>query len=344
MGNLFWENGKNTKKILLILSLILVVIALTIIISNAIVKWATASDNVIDFLGGNNSSNDIVATAENTEEEQEEEGEVEKISAVIIGLDESERLADVIMVMQFNPEDNSFKCVSIPRDLYIDFYDSKFFSIKNENNVNVRYCKLTEVYQNSKEEKEGLKAIKEIAEEIVGIQIDYYVKVDLDGFKAIVDLIGGIEVDIPRNMIYHDWSQDFHVHLEAGLQTLDSEKAEQLVRYRHGYVDGDLGRIRMQQAVLKSLCTKILEIRNPIEIFSLVKEGYKYIETDFSLLGGMKYIEYVVDLDIDNIFQEEYMVTIPTYGEKIDGLWYEMQDEYKTKEILDELFNKEDYD
>ena len=51
MGNLFWENGKNTKKILLILSLILVVIALTIIISNAIVKWATASDNVIDFLG-----------------------------------------------------------------------------------------------------------------------------------------------------------------------------------------------------------------------------------------------------------------------------------------------------
>lgn len=78
--------------------------------------------------------------------------------------------------------------------------------------------------------------------------------------------------------------------------------------------------------------------------FSLVKEGYKYIETDFSLLGGMKYIEYVVDLDIDNIFQEEYMVTIPTYGEKIDGLWYEMQDEYKTKEILDELFNKEDYD
>ena len=98
------------------------------------------------------------------------------------------------------------------------------FSIKNENNVNVRYCKLTEVYQNSKEEKEGLKAIKEIAEEIVGIQIDYYVKVDLDGFKAIVDLIGGIEVDIPRNMIYHDWSQDFHVHLEAGLQTLDSEK------------------------------------------------------------------------------------------------------------------------
>ena len=220
------------------------------------------------------------------------------------------------MVMQFNPEDNSFKCVSIPRDLYIDFYDSKFFSIKNENNVNVRYCKLTEVYQNSKEEKEGLKAIKEIAEEIVGIQIDYYVKVDLDGFKAIVDLIGGIEVDIPRNMIYHDWSQDFHVHLEAGLQTLDSEKAEQLVRYRHGYVDGDLGRIRMQQAVLKSLCTKILEIRNPIEIFSLVKEGYKYIETDFSLLGGMKYIEYVVDLDIDNIFQEEYMVTIPTYGER----------------------------
>lgn len=340
MGNIF-EN-RNHIKIILIMGLMFMIIVSTLIISNMIVKWATKSDYEINFPGGDSSNNLIAATDNSKEEKQEDEGEVKKITAVIIGLDKSKNLSDVVMVVQFNPKENSLKCVSIPRDLYIDFSDYKFSSIRGSYQVNVSYCKLTEVYQNVTDKEDAVKVTQEIAEKIVGIPIDYYVKVDLDGFKAIVDLVGGIEVEVPKRMVYHDQSQGLHISLESGLQTLDGEKAEQLVRYRSGYVDGDLGRIKMQQEVLKALCKKVLEIRNPIEIFSLVKEGYQYIETDFSLLDCMKYIEYITGLNVSTIFQEGNMVTIPTYGEKINGLWYEMQDKDKTREILEELFNQKD--
>lgn len=341
MGNYFKEN-RTIKKILLIILMIFFIIIVSFLISTLIVRLVTRSDSEINILQEQEDySNEEDNLSSDSQIEENEEVELKKLTGVIIGLDKSKALTDVIMVVQFDPKNNSFKFISIPRDMYINFYDTKYSRIRERNGVNIRYCKLTEVYQNNEDKNKSVKIIEEIAEKIVGIPIDYYVKVDLDGFRAIVDLLEGIEVDIPHNMNYDDWSQDLHIHLEKGIQTLDGEKAEQLVRNRNGYVDGDLGRIRMQQKVLKALGERILEINNPLDAYELIKEGYKYVETDFSLFDGMEYIKYLLGLDINTVFQDENMMTIPTYGEKIDGLWFQMQDKDKTRELLNELFRED---
>ena len=94
----------------------------------------------------------------------------------------------------------------------------------------------------------------------------------------------------------------------------------------------------MQQAVLKSLGIKIMEIKDSLKVFQLLKEGFQYIETDFNLLDGMKYIRYLLNIDANSVFQESNTVIIPSSGEKIDGIWYEIQDKEKTQKVLDRLF------
>lgn len=94
-------------------------------------------------------------------------------------------------------------------------------------------------------------------EDLLGINIDHYVKIDLDAFRKIVDTVGGVEVDVPQDMDYEDPVQDLYIHLDAGLQTLNGEQAEQLVRFRK-YPTGDEGRIEVQQLFLKALAEKVL--------------------------------------------------------------------------------------
>ncbi|WP_058486750.1 LCP family protein [Defluviitalea phaphyphila] len=324
---------KKDKKIFLF-SILGVFMILTIVLLKFInLNFKTLASSIEEDVVENN-------VYESKEDVQyiEEKINVEEITGMIIGMDKSKGLTDVVMVAKFDPSDSSIKLISIPRDLYINFDEPRFSSIKEKNKeINIGYCKLTELYNYTGRNEKSIEIIEEVVQVIIGEPIDYYVKVDLEGFKAIIDVIGGVEVDIPKDMHYDDYSQDLHIHLEKGLQLLDGEKAEQLVRYRHGYVDGDFGRIRMQQMLLKNLGEKVLEIRNPIKIFELVKEAFKYVETDFTIVDGIKYIKYLLDIDVNTIFKEENMVTIPTNGEKIGGLWYEVQDEEKTKEILDEL-------
>lgn len=332
-------NNNKTTKIIIFLGAITCIFGIVLIVVGFIGKiddFDTTQETISkDTLEDNKNKN----TGDNSSDK--EKPKVEEITALIIGVDESKGLADTVMIANFNPKDNTIKFISIPRDLYINFNDFRYSHIKEENDsLKISYCKLTEVYSNAGNDEKAITTLKKIAEEIVGIPMEYYVKVDLDGFRAIIDLVDGIEIDVPQNLDYDDWSQGLHIHLKKGLQVLDGEKAEQLVRCRYGYIDGDMGRIRMQQAVLKVLGKKVLGIKNPIKIIELVKEGYKYIETDFTLMDGIKYIKYLVDINVEDIFKEENMVTIPTGGEKIDDIWYEIQYEEKTKEILDKLFNK----
>ncbi|KAE9635513.1 hypothetical protein GND95_05040 [Defluviitalea raffinosedens] len=314
------KSHNNIKKIVTIIIGIIVVLGsflLFIRTSDSKGQELESDENIID---SDKIKQEIVKEDKNKDKKNHEP---QNITGLIIGLDESKVLTDVVMVVHFDPTSKEIRLISIPRDFYVDFEDPRFSSIKENNpNIKVNYSKLTEVYNRIKDKDKAVKAIKEIAEQIVGFPLDYYVKIDLDGFKAVIDLVGGVEVELPN----------------GDTQILDSEKAEEFVRNRYGHADGDFGRIRMQQLVIKSLTKKIMEMRNPVEISKVVREGYKNIETDFSLLDGMKYIQYLLDVKSEDIFQNKNMVTIPTKGEKIDGIWYEMQDKEKTKEILDKLF------
>ena len=146
----------------------------------------------------------------------------------------------------------------------------------------------------------------------MGFEPDYQVVVEWEAVGQIVDAMGGVWFDVPRNMNYDDPYQDLHIHQEKGYRLLSGDDAMQVLRYRHdndmryGYPDGDLGRIKTQQAFLTAMVDQLLKIGNITKINQFIRVFQNNVETDLSfqnilwfaqqaILGGlsMENVEFV---------------------------------------------------
>lgn len=260
-------------------------------------------------------------------------------TGLLVGFDASNGLTDVLMVGVLDTEKNEINTISIPRDLEIDFRDELFKDIKKNNPDNhVLYCKLTEVYSNAGHNDKALNDLKEIISIITGLKIDYMASINVDGFSNLIDVIGGVEFYVPERMYYRDPKQDLYIDLQEGLQFLDGDKAEQLVRYRE-YSMGDLQRIQVQQNLMITLFDKIMNIKDFSTLKDLITTSYDIFKADFGLLFALNYAEYFFNLDIKNILTSENMITIPSYGEKVDGLWYQLWDIDEAHKAVNDLLN-----
>jgi len=144
-----------------------------------------------------------------------------------------------------------------------------------------------------------------------GVTVDHYVKTNFHGFIELVDLVGGIEVDVERSMNYDDSWQDFHVHLEPGLQHLDGESAHGYVRWRKnlppprgdGKVDprGDLGRVERQQKVIKILARKALSPEYLPKLRGMITTAKKYLETTLSDRQLLSLLLFLDSLDPETL-------------------------------------------
>ncbi len=101
--------------------------------------------------------------------------------------------------------------------------------------------------------------------DLLGFPVDGYVLVDLEAFQKTVDLVRGVEFDVPMDMNYEDPSQNLYIHLQKGLQTLDGEQAMGLVRFRKGYATQDIQRTQTQQQFLKALAKAVPVRQQPDE-------------------------------------------------------------------------------
>ncbi len=273
----------------------------------------------------------------NSQEEDLEIGAVESFTGLLVGLDKSKGLTDVLMVGVLDAKKNTIHVISVPRDLEIDFSDENFRHIKKNNpNNNIMFCKLNEVYSNVGHDERAFEDLREIISIIVGRKIDYMARIDVDGFSQLVDTIGGVEFDVPERMYYSDPFQDLYIDLQPGLQMLDGDKAEQLVRYRH-YKMGDLQRIQVQQEFMVALFEKIMDIKDFSKIKELATKGYSMFEADFGLIFALKYAGYFFEQDLGNILNTANMVTIPSYGEKIGDLWYQRWYLEEANQVVEDL-------
>ena len=117
---------------------------------------------------------------------------------------------------------------------------------------------------------------------------------------------------------------------KPGLQHLDGDKAEQLVRFRSGYIQKDLKRIQVQQDFLKELFKKVKNSSVLLKSMpSLLTTCFKYVDTDFNLLNAIEYSKYINDINFENISME----TIPGEG----GSYFDI-DEEGTKEVVQRVF------
>ena len=188
---------------------------------------------------------------------------------LVSGLDDDNGGSDTNILVRFDAGNKRIDLVSLPRDTLLHN------EYKN-NKLNFAYA------------KGGTELLQSEIENLLGIPVDFYVTVNLKGFIALVDQIGGVDFEIPCDMDYDDPYQNLSIHFKKGMRHLNGQEAMEVVRFRHnndnsGYGGRqDLGRIDTQQAFLKAVAKQLLQVGNVKNIPALVDIFYTYVKTDLT--------------------------------------------------------------
>lgn len=258
-----------------------------------------------------------------------------RTNVLITGVDKEEHLTDVIMVASFISTTGKINLMSIPRDTYTTFSGENLKELRKINSGAPSVMKINSVHSYTGR-KAGLSFLEKTIEELLGINIDYYVKVNLDVFKKIVDAVGGIYFTVPEGGLrYRDPTQNLNIDLKGGYQLLDGEAAEGLVRFRKGYANQDLGRVQVQQEFVKEFIKQVLNKKTLISnLGEIVLNFVKNVETNFGISDLPKYIKAIDKIDVNNINS----VTAPGRPQMINGASYYLIDNNELKKIVDDYF------
>lgn len=234
----------------------------------------------------------------------------EPVNILVLGLDigdvnqkdnESIKRTDTIMVLHYEPKNNAASLISVPRDMLIKVN-------KKNNKINAAYA------------IGGEKLIQREVEKLIEADINYIVKIDYEGFRALVDAVGGVEMYIERNMYYDDDAQDLHIRFNKGETVLlDGKKAEEFFRWRKnndgtGFANGDLDRIENQHKFINKLiekCTSPAIITNIKGILDVLPA---YVKTNMSPSKIISYGLGLKDLDKSNVTTATLQGDLKTIG------------------------------
>ena len=255
--------------------------------------------------------------------------QLDEFRVLLLGVstDLGAKLTDTIMVASYNPKTQSAVLLSIPRDTFVG---------KSKTSAN-SYDKINALFQKGPEKT--LAAVNEIT----GLDIEYYAVIDNDALIKVVDEIGGVEFDVPIKMKYDDPTQNLHINLQPGLQTIDGKKAEQLLRFRHNnngtsysseYGDNDIGRMRTQREFITATVKQTLQLKNATKLGKLLDIVYENVETNVKLSDVKDYLPYALEFNMENLKTG----AVPGAPTMINNLSFFEYSKTKTKELIDELF------
>mgnify|MGYP006266885729 CR=1 FL=1 len=217
-------------------------------------------------------------------------------------------LSDTMLLLRFNPNTQQLVILSLPRD--------------TRTYVRGRLTKLNEA------NRDGGPALaaESVSDLLGGIAIDRYVRINVQGVEKLVDALGGVTVNVPKDMKYRDESQHLYIDLKAGEQHLDGDKALQFLRYR--YDDkGDIGRVQRQQMLMRALVEQALNpatIARLPKILSVIQQN---VDTNLSVEELLALVGYAAQTNRSNMqmlmlpgnfsnpSQYKLSYWIPNYGE-----------------------------
>jgi LCP family protein required for cell wall assembly len=240
---------------------------------------------------------------------------------VLIGVDtrpdEKVARSDTLIVAHVDPKLKKIQMMSIPRDTRVTIPGHG----KDKVNAAMFYG--------------GEALVIKTVKALTGLPVSHYAIVNFEGFKDIVDTLGGVTVNVPVNIndplaAGHDKSAQF---VPKGLQTLDGKHALTFVRARHQFPTQDLQRVQNQQTFLKALYKKASEFSNPFKLPALVSAVASAVQTDLSLreLAGLA-IDFkgTPERNIETI-------TMPGEAMMIDSLSYVVPDDTKLQKVIDRM-------
>ena len=207
---------------------------------------------------------------------------------LLLGTDEDGFRTDTIMIGRMDVKNHTVALLSIPRDTLID--------------CDYTVPKINSVYGMAGRGERGIASLKSRLAQLLGFEVDGYAMVNLEAFVELVDLIGGVEFDVPMDMDYEDSSQDLYIHLKKGKQTLDGEQAMGLVRFRKGYASQDIQRTKTQQAFLKALAKQCVSVVNLGKIGEMAQIFVENVTTDLTIGNLAYFAQELLKCDFDNMF------------------------------------------
>lgn len=307
------EKNKGRKKKNIFLRIVLILI-LIIIIAAAILLYKKYKDE-----GWSGVSKTLLGHNEDTV------NSLDKMYCLILG--QSQNLTDTIILASYDPKTQEAALLSIPRDTFVG--DDPAYA--------TAWDKINAIYQTGPEN-----TLAEVRE-LTGVNVQYYLKVDTEALKALVDEIGGVYFDVPIDMYYTDRNQNLYIDLEAGYQLLDGDKAEQLVRFRHNsdgttypsdYGIEDLGRMRTQKEFLAELLKQCIEKMDLNTILGFLDIAKQYVETNLDFDAIKDYIPYILEYNVDELKTD----TLPGESVLTNGVYVYLVDEEESEDMINELF------
>ena len=216
-----------------------------------------------------------------------DDGEPQKTAgAPILQVLEGEEVTDTLIVVSYDVKNQKINMVSVPRDLRVDVSNR---SIK----------KINAAYAYGK-----MDGLKEEIGRTLGIPIDVTVKVNLRGFAAVINAVGGVDFDVPCGMNYDDPYQDLSIHYRKGMQHLNGQQALEVCRFRQnngggGY--GDEGRMQTQRAMLSTVAKKILSWNSLTKVNEFVQIFSDNVETNLSAGNLLWFATQAVNFNMEDL-------------------------------------------
>ncbi len=247
-----------------------------------------------------------------------------RLNVLLMGSDGGR--SDTMMLVSFDPVSKLLDIVSVPRDTYnkLPGHDSP-----GSEKINAVY--------GFKGAEGGPEGVTRQIEKLLDVPIHYYVNVDYDAVREVVDILGGIEVDIPQRMLYDDPYADppLHIDLQAGSQVLDGDRAIQFLRWRKnndGEQGGDLQRIERQHGFVKTAMKKAISLKLP----QVIKASFSHLKTDMTTDKMLYYGLIAVGTDMTKM----QTAMIPGEPRMIEGLSYYVHDPAATEELMLGIYNR----
>ena len=242
-----------------------------------------------------------------------------RINVLVLGTDSRAEdysgRSDSIMVFSLDLKNKKVNVLSIPRDSRVEIPGKD-----GKDKINHAFA------------RGGLDLTIQTVENLLKVPIDYAIT-DFQGFEEIIDVLGGIEIDVDKRMYYHtDYGT---IDLQEGLQTLNGENALGYVRYRHDAM-GDIARAGRQQIFMKAVMEKMLEPQNVAKLPTLLPAVMNAMETDLTTAKLLLLAKNFAGINMAEALRSEVMPgDFANYG----GISYWEIDEAKMAELIPLLFN-----
>jgi len=191
---------------------------------------------------------------------------------LVVGLTQDEHRTDTIEVVQWDDAHHTVRILGVPRDIDVSL-------------PRIRTTKLAHAYATG-----GIGRARATVVALLNVPIAHYIVFSLPAMRHVVDLIGGVSLDVEKRMVYTDRRQGLFINLYPGPQVLNGQRAEEYLRYRHD-AEGDIGRIRRQQHFLRAAFAEAQKPSIVVRMPALIGAARAGVQTDLTssqILGWMQ--------------------------------------------------------